>query len=54
MLQEEIPDGPNHFSSRLSHLAAVAHKTLHVKDSPPEVAGVCSVFSVISGILSVN
>ncbi|KAF5919855.1 hypothetical protein HPG69_014219, partial [Diceros bicornis minor] len=23
----------------LSHLAAVAHKTLHVKDSPPEVAG---------------
>ncbi|KAK2495730.1 hypothetical protein MC885_002897 [Smutsia gigantea] len=33
---------PRHIVSyllTLSHLAAVAHKTLHVKDSPPEVAG---------------
>uniref|UniRef100_A0A9L0TQ29 Probable arginine--tRNA ligase, mitochondrial n=1 Tax=Equus caballus TaxID=9796 RepID=A0A9L0TQ29_HORSE len=40
---------PRHIVSyllTLSHLAAVAHKTLHVKDSPPEVAGVGWVFSV--------
>ncbi|XP_001500381.4 probable arginine--tRNA ligase, mitochondrial [Equus caballus] len=33
---------PRHIVSyllTLSHLTAVAHKTLHVKDSPPEVAG---------------
>ncbi|KAM5286710.1 putative arginine--tRNA ligase, mitochondrial isoform 2-T2 [Hipposideros larvatus] len=33
---------PRHIVSyllTLSHLAAVAHKTLHIKDSPPEVAG---------------
>lgn len=34
----------HHFDFSLacfSHLAAMAHKTLQVKDSPPDVAGVC-------------
>lgn len=40
---QEVPTCP-HFDFSLacfSHLAAMAHKTLQVKDSPPDVAGVC-------------
>ncbi|EPY85525.1 hypothetical protein CB1_000371018 [Camelus ferus] len=34
----------------LSHLAAVAHKTLHIKSSPPEVAGgVLAAITLIAG-----
>uniref|UniRef100_A0A480MRG1 Probable arginine--tRNA ligase, mitochondrial n=1 Tax=Sus scrofa TaxID=9823 RepID=A0A480MRG1_PIG len=47
---------PRHIVSyllTLSHLAAVAHKTLHIRNSPPEVAGVCYVefFCETSSIL---
>lgn len=39
-------------SSYFSHLAAVAHKNLQIKGSPPEVAGVCYItFCVIYSIL---
>lgn len=42
-MEQEVPTRP-HFDFSLacfSHLAAMAHKTLQVKDSPPDVAGVC-------------
>ena len=37
---QETPAGPDAAFSSSSHLAAVAHRTLHVRSSPPEVAGV--------------
>lgn len=42
-MEQDVPTRP-HFDFSLacfSHLAAMAHKTLQVKDSPPDVAGVC-------------
>ncbi|XP_060061480.1 probable arginine--tRNA ligase, mitochondrial isoform X2 [Erinaceus europaeus] len=47
---------PKHIVSyllTLSHLAAVAHKTLHIKDSPPDVAGArLHLFKAICSVLA--
>uniref|UniRef100_A0A5F9C106 Probable arginine--tRNA ligase, mitochondrial n=1 Tax=Oryctolagus cuniculus TaxID=9986 RepID=A0A5F9C106_RABIT len=47
---------PRHIVSyllTLSHLAAVAHKTLHIKDSPPEVAGArLHLFKAVRSVLA--